>query len=113
MDVSAPSQVHNEPSPPPASDHSPSIPNTVSSATPQRSAQIAALPTKSYTELCMSPEYLMFLEDFHAISHHDLFLVQSNLNTSSNSLTKQYDILHIFHGSVLLLVSKNLALIKN
>ena len=40
-------------------------------------------------------KYIMFLKDFHEISHHDLFLVQSDLDTVSNSLTKQYDLLHL------------------
>jgi hypothetical protein len=40
-------------------------------------------------------KYMNFLHDFNAISHHDLFLLRSDLNTVSNSLTRQYDFLHL------------------
>ena len=70
-------------------------PRLASTQTPRRSSRLAAIPRKSYAELCMSQDYLMFLEDFHTISHHDLFLVQSDLNTTTNSLTNQYSILHL------------------
>ena len=49
----------------------------------------------TYSMLAMNQEYISFLEDFNAISHHDLFLVQSDLNGYSNSLTQQYDALHL------------------
>ena len=37
----------------------------------------------------------MFLEDFNEISHHDLFLVQTDLDSVTTSLTRQYDLLHL------------------
>ena len=36
-----------------------------------------------------------FLDDFHKLSHHDAFLIDSDLNTRQDSLTKQYDVLHM------------------
>ena len=60
----------------------------------RRSRRVAGL-APTHTGLHLNDAYLSFLDEFHAISHHDLFLVQSDLVSHRNSLTRQYDILHL------------------
>ena len=101
--VSPPSQESGERlghsvGPPSTPTPAPQIPSNVSTGAPtppvRRSRRLAGLDA-THTGLVMDDNYLSFLDDFHEISHHDLFLVQSDLNEHGDSLTRQYDILHL------------------
>ena len=99
---SPPSPQANSPTEVPVVTDTPASPS--SDAGPRRSRRLASLPP-THTPLAnphrpkssalLSEEYVHFLDDFHKLSHHDAFLIDSDLNTRQDSLTKQYDVLHM------------------
>ena len=63
----------------------------------RRSRRLQQLPPENVGLVsCLhTDDYLTFLHDFNSISHHDAFLVSSDLNHHTDSLTSQYDLLHL------------------
>jgi hypothetical protein len=52
-------------------------------------------PNHPHSGNLLSDEYINFLNDFNTLSHHDAFLISSDLDKHGDSLTQQYDVLHM------------------